>query len=88
MDVSVPDLSDATGAPVTLTLAPQQCTPNVVNRLKAVLAEHPGVVPVHLALRNGPKRTTRLRLGDGMCVTRTPGLYAELKSLLGSDAVS
>ena len=88
MEVSVPDLSDATGAPVTLTLAPQQCTPTVVNRLKAVLAEHPGVVPVHLALRNGAKRTTRLRLGDGMCVTRTPGLYAELKSILGSDAVS
>ncbi len=88
MEVSVPDLSDATGAPVTLTLAPQQCTPTVVNRLKAVLSEHPGVVPVHLALRNGSKRTTRLRLGDGMCVTRTPGLYAELKSILGSDAVS
>jgi DNA polymerase-3 subunit alpha len=88
MDVSAPDLSDATGAPVTLTLAPQQCTPTVVGRLKAVLAEHPGVVPVHLALRNGTKRTTRLRLGDGMCVTRTPGLYAELKSILGADAVS
>ena len=88
MEVTEPDLSDATGAPVTLTLAPQQCTPTVVDRLKAVLAEHPGVVPVHLALRNGAKRTTRLRLGDGMCVTRTPGLYAELKSILGSDAVS
>ena len=88
MDVSVLDTSDATGAPVTLMLAPQQCTPGVVTRLKAVLCEHPGVVPVHLALRNGGKRTTRLRLADGMCVTRSPGLYAELKSLLGSDAVS
>jgi len=88
MDVSVPDTTDATGAPVTLTLAPQQCTPNVISRLKSVLAEHPGVVPVHLALRNGDARTTRLRLSDNLCVTRTAGLYAELKSLLGSDAVS
>jgi DNA polymerase III subunit alpha len=87
-DVFVPDLSDATGAPITLTLAPQQCTPQVVTRLRSVLSEHPGVVPVHLALRNGVGRTTRLRLADGMCVTRTAGLYAELKSLLGSDAVS
>jgi DNA polymerase-3 subunit alpha len=87
-DVFEPDLSDATGAPITLSLAPQQCTPLVVNRLRAVLAEHPGAVPVHLALRNGVGRTTRLRLSDTMCVTRTAGLYAELKSLLGSDAVS
>jgi DNA polymerase-3 subunit alpha len=87
-EVSAPDLTDATGAPITLTLAPQQCTPLVVNRLRAVLSEHPGVVPVHLALRNGTGRTTRLRLTDQMCVTRTAGLYAELKSLLGSDAVS
>ena len=88
MEVSAPDVTDATGAPVTLTLAPQQCTPVVVDRLKAVLSEHPGVVPVHLALRNGEARTTRLRLSDQMCVTRSAGLYAELKSLLGSDAVS
>ena len=88
MEVTAPDTTDATGSPVTLVLAPQQCTPLVVNRLKAVLSEHPGVVPVHLALRNSGARVTRLRLADGMCVTRSAGLYAELKSLLGSDAVS
>ncbi|MPZ71964.1 MAG: DNA polymerase III subunit alpha [Nitriliruptorales bacterium] len=87
MDVSAPDVTDATQSPVTLTLAPQQCTSVVVNRLKSVLAEHPGVVPVHLALHNGAKHT-RLRLSDTLCVTRSAGLYAELKSLLGSDAVT
>jgi DNA polymerase III subunit alpha len=87
-EVTAPDLSDATGSPLLLTLAPQQCTPQVVDRLKAILAEHPGVVPVHLCLRNGSGRATTLRLDDGLCVTRTPGLYAELKMLLGPEAVA
>jgi DNA polymerase III subunit alpha len=87
-EVTAPDLSDATGAPLLLTLAPQQCTPQVVDRLKAVLAEHPGVVPVHLCLRNGSGRATTLRLDDGLCVSRSPGLYAELKMLLGPEAVA
>ncbi|MDQ3537912.1 MAG: DNA polymerase III subunit alpha, partial [Actinomycetota bacterium] len=87
-EVSAPDLSDATGAPLVITLAPQQCTPEVVGRLKALLAEHRGVVAVHLRLCNAAGRTTTLRLDDGLCVRRTPGLYAELKGLLGADAVS
>jgi DNA polymerase-3 subunit alpha len=87
-EVSAPDLSDATGAPLVLTLVPQQCTPEVVTSLKALLAEHRGVVAVHLRLRNASGRTTTLRLDDGLCVRRTPDLYAELKGLLGATAVS
>ncbi|MBA2528671.1 MAG: DNA polymerase III subunit alpha [Euzebyales bacterium] len=87
-EVTAPDLSEATGAPLTVTLAPQQCTPEVVARLKVLLAEHPGVVGVHLRLRNASGRTTTLRLADGLGVNRTPGLYAELKMLLGPDTVA
>ncbi|MDP9406116.1 MAG: DNA polymerase III subunit alpha, partial [Actinomycetota bacterium] len=48
LEVTAPDLSEATGAPLRLTLAPRQCTATVVARLRAILGEHPGVVPVHL----------------------------------------
>ena len=85
-EVVAPDLSDATGAPLTVTVAPQQCTTEVVARLKEILSEHPGVVPVHLRLQGSGEPTT-LQLADDLCVTRSPGLYAELKMLLGPDAV-
>ncbi len=83
-----PDLTEATGAPVVLTLAPQQCTDDVVPRLKSILGEHRGVVPVHLRLADGRGRTTTLRLDDDLCVRRSQGLFAELKMLLGADAVT
>jgi DNA polymerase-3 subunit alpha len=87
-EVSAPDLSEVTGAPLELLLAPQQCTPEIVGRLKEVLVEHRGVVAVHLRLVTGNgARPTSLRLGDGFSVTRSAGLFAELKMLLGPDTV-
>jgi DNA polymerase-3 subunit alpha len=86
-EVSQPDVSEATGAPLELVLAPQQCTPEVVGRLKDVLSEHRGVVGVHLRLLSSTGTPTRLRLDDEFAVARSPGLYAELKMLLGADAV-
>jgi DNA polymerase-3 subunit alpha len=81
-----PDLSDATGAPLELVAAPQQVTPERVAALGAILGEHPGVVPVHLTLTTSTGKATRLQL-PGHYVSRSPGLYAELKMLLGPDAV-
>jgi DNA polymerase-3 subunit alpha len=86
--VRAPDLSEVTGAPVLLRLAPQQCTPQVVARLRAVLSEHRGLAPVHLRLGGSAGRATTLRLSDDLRVRRNPGLYAELKSLLGAGAVA
>ena len=86
--VSAPDLSEANGAPLRLSVAPQQCAPEVVERLKEILAGHPGVVPVHLRLVGADERVTTLRLSESFSVQRSPGLYAELKMLLGADAVS
>jgi DNA polymerase-3 subunit alpha len=86
--VRVPDLSEANGAPVLLQLAPQQCTPEVVARLKEVLTEHRGLAPVHLRLAGSNGSATTLRLSDDLRVHRNPGLYAELKMLLGASAVA
>jgi DNA polymerase III subunit alpha len=87
-EVSAPDVSEATGAPLVLRVDARQCTPEVVGRLREILADHPGVVPVELEVGNGGGRRTTLRLGEDRTVRRSPGLYAELKTLLGPGAVS
>jgi DNA polymerase-3 subunit alpha len=72
--------------PLTLQLPAQQCTGGLVVRLKEVLAGHPGDVPVELRLlSNGSGKT--LRLGDGYRVDGSGGLLAELRTLLGPEAV-
>ena len=41
--------------PVVVTMAPARCTPPLVERLKDVLATHPGTTEVHLQLVNGER---------------------------------
>jgi DNA polymerase-3 subunit alpha len=59
----------------------------MVNRLKEVLADHPGATEVHLLLTGGA-RTTVLRLDDALRVTPSPALFADLKALLGPGCLS
>ncbi|MFU8839127.1 MAG: DNA polymerase III subunit alpha [Nitriliruptoraceae bacterium] len=85
--VAVPDLSEALGEPVVLSFATAQCTPDAIRRLKEVLANHAGVVPVHLEVE-GPDGGRRVyRLGDELRVERRPGLFGELKAAFGPQAV-
>ncbi len=87
-EVTTPDLSEATGEPVRITLAPQQVTREVVGALRGVLEGHRGHAPVHLRLAGQDGRCTTLRLADDVRVSRENGLYGELKQLLGPDAVA
>ncbi len=84
--VSKPDLSEATGAPLTLRLHPRQCAPDMIGRLREVFAEHVGPVPVRVRI-DGGGRTTELSVPDQLAITRSQGLFAELKMLLGTEAV-
>ena len=61
--------------------------PPVVDRLKEVLATHPGLTEVHLQLQQTAGRTTVLRLDDRLRVTPGPSLYGDLKALLGPGSV-
>ena len=63
-------------------MAPARCTPPMVDRLKDVLATHPGTTEVHLRLVNG-EREHLLRLGEGFRVTPSAALMGDLKALLG-----
>src|SRR4051794_40383649 len=86
MDVSVPDVTEPVRGPVTITLPVNRCTPPLVDRLKDVLATHPGTTEVRLQVQAGAKMTV-LRLDDRLRVTPTSGLMAELKALLGPAAI-
>ncbi len=85
-EVSVPDLSTATRGPVVITLPVNRCTTPVVERLKDVLAAHPGALEVHLRLQ-AAARTTVLRLDDGLRVAASPALMGDLKALLGASCL-
>jgi DNA polymerase-3 subunit alpha len=87
MDLAVPDVGRADEVrPVVLALPPSRCTPPLVERLKEVLASHPGPAEVHLKLVNGG-RATLLRLGP-LRVSPTTALMADLKALLGPNALA
>ena len=58
----------------------------MVDRFKQVLADHPGVIEVRLAIQNGP-RTTVVRLDDRLRVLPSPALYGDLKALLGPSCL-
>jgi DNA polymerase-3 subunit alpha len=85
-DLTLPDLTASPQGPVVVTLAPTRCTPPVVDRLREVLAAHPGTTEVHLHLVNGERRRT-VRLGDRFRVAPSAALMGDLKALLGSQAV-
>jgi len=61
-------------------------SPKVVGRLREVLANHPGLTPVFLHVREG-RRHQVVRLADDLRVERRSALYAELRELLGERAV-
>jgi len=87
MEITLPDLSEGPRGPVVITLPVARCVPPVVDRLKEVLATHPGVTEVHLRLQQKAGRTTVLRLDDRLRVTPGPSLYGDLKALLGPGSV-
>jgi DNA polymerase-3 subunit alpha len=81
-ELTIPDLDDGPRGPVVLSLPVTRCTPPVVERLKDVLATHPGVTEVHLKLTQ-TGRATVMRLDEGLRVTPSPALFGDLKALLG-----
>jgi len=87
MEITAPDISEAEAGPVRLSMPAQRCIPPLVDRLKEILAVHPGTTEVHLHLTGGA-RTTVLRLDDKLRVTPSPALYGDLKALLGPNCLS
>ena len=87
MDVTQPDLGQVDAGPVVITLPASRCVTPVVDRLKDVLATHPGVAEVRLRIE-ASERITEWKLPDGLRVAPGPALYGDLKALLGPSAVA
>lgn len=87
-EISFPAITDSgQSGPITVQLAADRCTPAVVDRLKEVLGNHPGISEVQLKLTS-PGSWQLLRLADEYRVKVTPALLADLKALLGPAAVT
>jgi DNA polymerase-3 subunit alpha len=82
MEVTRPELTTADEA-IELCVPVSSVTESIVARLKELVVEHPGPVPVHIRL--GSKV---LRLPAQFNVDPRGGLVGALKELLGANAVS
>ena len=70
--------------PVHINLRPAALSDELLTALKELLAEHPGESQVFLHI--GERQV--LRLPDGFLVSASTGLFAELRELLGPDAIA
>ncbi|WP_108719700.1 DNA polymerase III subunit alpha [Miniimonas sp. S16] len=86
-ELSLPDLTTADTAPITLQLAEMRCTAPLVTRLREVLESHPGGTEVHLRITQ-PGRATVMRLEDTLRVERSSALFGDLKALLGPNCLA
>jgi DNA polymerase-3 subunit alpha len=86
LDLSIPDINQAPIGPFVIKLEAERCTPPIVDRMKEILRSHPGTREVHLKIEGGSKNTV-LRLDDGLKITASPSLSADLKSILGPDCL-
>ena len=86
LDLSIPDVNQAPIGPYVIRVEAERCTPPLVDRMKEILRSHPGTREVHLKIEGGSKETT-FRLDDGLKVTASPSLSADLKSILGPNCL-
>ena len=86
LDLTLPDLNQIPTGPLVVSMEMSRCTPPVIERMKEILRSHPGGREVHLQLdENG--RKTILKLDEGLKVTSSPSLSADLKTVLGPDCL-
>ena len=86
LELSLADINQAPIGPFVIKLEAERCTPPVVDRMKEILRSHPGTREVHLKIEGGAKNTI-LKLDDGLKITASPSLSADLKSILGPDCL-
>ena len=85
-DLTLPNLSEGPRGPVRVTVDQARATPPVIERLREILASHPGTTEVHLELGFGHRHV--MRLPDQLRVHASQALMGDLKALLGPNAVS
>ena len=86
LDLTLPDLNQIPTGPLIISMDMSRCTPPVIERMKEILRSHPGGREVHLQLDENGKKTI-LKIDEGLKVTSSPSLSADLKTVLGPDCL-
>jgi DNA polymerase-3 subunit alpha len=81
-ELTVPDLSEGHSGPVVISMLQHKATETAVTALGDVLRTHPGTSEVLIRL-NGSRTVEVMKLGVDLRVNPTPGLFGDLKVLLG-----
>ena len=82
-EIQVRDRSDE---PFEITLDARQCTPENLRTIRRMLTARPGPTRVRVKVEDQLRATT-IDLGEGLAVEADSALYADLKGLLGTNAV-
>ena len=85
-ELTLPDISEAPTGPVVISLPAIRCTPAVLDQLREVLTQHPGMTEVRVKLLK-PDGNLVARLPRHR-VTPSPPLMADLKALLGPSCLA
>ena len=83
-EIREPELSEE--AMIRLRVPASRLSKNMVDRLRGVIANHPGSASVYLHMVSGGTEKV-IRLGDDHRVEPRTALFAELRELLGPSAV-
>ncbi|MFZ1381759.1 MAG: DNA polymerase III subunit alpha [Scrofimicrobium sp.] len=81
------EIMDRSDRPLEIAMDARQCTPQILGEVRNALANRPGPTRVKVTLKDKLK-TTHIDLEDALSVDVDASLYADLKALLGPDAVS
>ncbi|MEO9239457.1 MAG: DNA polymerase III subunit alpha, partial [Jatrophihabitantaceae bacterium] len=84
-ELSLPNLTEGPRGPIRITVEQARVTPPVIERLREVLASHPGTTEVQLELGFGHRHV--MRLPDQLRVQPSQALMGDLKALLGQGAI-
>ena len=85
-ELTLPDISEAPSGPVVISMPAVRCTPAVLDQLRDVLTQHPGMTEVRVKLLK-PDGNLVARLPRHR-VTPSPPLMADLKALLGPSCLA
>lgn len=87
-EVAFPDVSEGPTGPLLIQLPAVRCTPAVVEQLRQVLKAHPGATEVRVKLVSATNGSKIWKLDEGLRVSPSRPLMADLKALLGPSCVN
>jgi len=87
LEISVPQFQEMPVGALRLYVPAQRLVAPLVEKLKSILANHPGTTEVQLEVLH-PDHSTPLRLDSALSVSVSPALYSDLKQLLGASCLT